>query len=108
MITFSHQREALGIPVMRRPVALVPSYGRKQRMQKRRRFKQTQPLEARLAAEAERLREQARMLPHGRLRDEVERKVIQFEAAYEVSEVLRAPVSGTGLAGQFRTGIGTE
>jgi len=62
-------------------------------MQKRRRFKQTQPLEARLAAEAKRLREQAQMLPHGRLRDAVERKAIQVEAAYEVSELLRSPGS---------------
>jgi hypothetical protein len=60
-------------------------------MQKRRRFKQTQPLEARLAEEAKRLREQAQMLPRGRLRDAVERKAIQVEAAYEVSELLRPP-----------------
>jgi hypothetical protein len=60
-------------------------------MQKRRRFKQTQPLEVRLAAEAKRLREQAQMLPRGRLRDAVERKAIQVEAAYEVSELLRSP-----------------
>ncbi|MCK1518351.1 hypothetical protein IVB22_38920 [Bradyrhizobium sp. 190] len=58
---------------------------------KRRRFKQTRPLEERLAGEAMRLREQARTLPHGRLRDEVERKAIQVEAAYEVTELLRLP-----------------
>jgi hypothetical protein len=66
-------------------------YGKEQRMQKRRRLKQTQPLEERLAHEAKRLREQAQMLPHGRLRDAVERKAIQIEAAYEVSELLRSP-----------------
>jgi len=58
---------------------------------KRRRFKQTETLEVRLAKEATRLREQARSLPGGRLRDEVERKAIQIEAAYEVTELLRTP-----------------
>jgi hypothetical protein len=60
-------------------------------MQKRRRFKQTQPLEVRLAAEAKRLREQLQTLPHGSRRDAVERKAIQAEAAYELSELLRSP-----------------
>jgi hypothetical protein len=60
-------------------------------MQKRRRFKQTLSLEARLADEVKRLREQAAMLPRGRLRDEVERKAVQVEAAYEVAELLQAP-----------------
>jgi hypothetical protein len=58
---------------------------------KRRRFKQTQPLEVRLAEEAKRLREKARRLPSGHLRDEVEKKAIQVEAACEVSELLRLP-----------------
>jgi phage terminase Nu1 subunit (DNA packaging protein) len=58
---------------------------------KRRRFKQTQPLEVRLAEEAKRLREKARSLPSGRLRDEVEKKAIQVEAACEVTELLRLP-----------------
>ena len=62
-----------------------------QRMQKRRRFKQTQSLEARLADEVKRLREQAALLPRGRLRDEVERKAVQVEAACEVAELLRVP-----------------
>jgi hypothetical protein len=62
-----------------------------QRMQKRRRFKQTKPLEVRLAEEAARLREQAQLLPRGRLRDQVEKKAIQIEAAYEVTELLRSP-----------------
>ena len=64
-------------------------------MQKRRRFKQTVSLEARLADEVKRLREQAAMLPPGRLRDEVERKAVQFEAAHEVAELLRRPQSNT-------------
>ena len=45
-------------------------------MQKRRRFKQTKPLEVRLAEEEVRLRQQAELLPQGRLRDQVERKAI--------------------------------
>lgn len=60
-------------------------------MQKRRRFKQTKTLEVRLAEEASRLREQARTLPRGRLRDEVERKAVEVEAACEVTELLRLP-----------------
>jgi len=62
-----------------------------QRMQKRRRFKQTKPLKVRLAEEAVRLREQAQLLPRGRLRDQIEKKAIQIEAAYEVTELLRSP-----------------
>lgn len=56
---------------------------------RRRRFKQTQTLEVRLAEEAASLREQMKLLPQGRLRDEVERKVVQLEAASEVTEMLR-------------------
>jgi hypothetical protein len=44
---------------------------------KRRRFKQTQPLEVRLAEEAKRLREKARSLPSGRLRDESRRRLFK-------------------------------
>jgi len=58
---------------------------------KRRRFKQTRTLEVRLAEEAKRLREKARSLPSGRLRDEVEKKATQVEAACEVTELLRSP-----------------
>jgi hypothetical protein len=57
---------------------------------KRRRFKQIQPLEVRLAEEAERLRELAQSLPLGRLRDRVERKALQMETAYEVTDLLRS------------------
>jgi hypothetical protein len=60
-------------------------------MQKRRRFKQTKPLEVRLAEEALRLRAQAQMLPRGYLRDQVEKKAIQIEAAHEVTELFRSP-----------------
>jgi len=60
-------------------------------IKRRRRFKQSQSLEERLAEEATRLREQARNLPPGRLRNAVESKAIQFEAAFEVTEMLRSP-----------------
>jgi len=60
-------------------------------MQKRRRFKQIKPLEVRLAEEAVRLREQARLLPSGSLREQVEQKAIQIEAAYQVTQLLRSP-----------------
>ena len=62
-----------------------------QRMQKRRRFKQTKPLEVRLAEQAMRMREQAQLLPRGRLRDQIEKKAIQIDVAYEVTELLRSP-----------------
>lgn len=41
--------------------------------------------------QAKRLREKARSLPSGRLRDEIEKKAIQVEAACEVTELLRLP-----------------
>ena len=44
----------------------------------------------RLAEEAARLRQEALLLPRGRLRDHVEKKAIQIEAAYEVTELLRS------------------
>jgi hypothetical protein len=62
-----------------------------QRMQKRRRFKQTQSLEERLADEAKRMREQAAMLPQGRLRYALERKARQADTASHVSAWLRSP-----------------
>ena len=62
-----------------------------QRMQKRRQFKQTKPLEVRLAEQAMRMREQAQLLPRGRLRDQIEKKAIQIDVAYEVTELLRSP-----------------
>ncbi|MFK4506857.1 hypothetical protein LPJ38_27870 [Bradyrhizobium daqingense] len=57
----------------------------------RRRVKQTDPLEARLAAEAERLREQAKLLPPGVARDELLRKARQAETGSQMSEWLRSP-----------------
>jgi hypothetical protein len=82
-----------GIDQKMRPVVLPPPSrnAMEQRMQKRRRFRQTKPLEVRLADEAVRLREQAQLLARGRLRDQIEKKAIQIEAAYEVTELLRSP-----------------
>ncbi|MGO4513867.1 hypothetical protein AB4Z51_43590 [Bradyrhizobium sp. 2TAF36] len=57
----------------------------------RHRFTQTQSLEERLAEEAERLHEQARLLPYGALRDEVDRKARLAETGSHISEWLRSP-----------------
>ena len=59
--------------------------------QHRRRFKQNQPLEDRLADEAKRLREQAKLLPPGTLREEVLRKARQAETGLHISEWLKSP-----------------
>lgn len=60
-------------------------------MRMRHRFKQVETLEARLAAEAERLREQANLLPPGAVRDEILRKARQAETGSQMSEWLRSP-----------------
>jgi len=57
----------------------------------RRRFKQTQSLEERLANEARRLREEAKLLPPGALREAVLRKARQAETASRMSDWLRSP-----------------
>lgn len=57
----------------------------------RRRAKQMDPLETRLAAEAERLREEAKALPPGPARDEMLRKARQAETGSQMSEWLRSP-----------------
>ena len=62
-------------------------------MLKRRRFKQSQSLEERLAAEAKELREVAATLPPGPTRDAVLRKARQDETALHMTEWLRS----TGL-----------
>jgi hypothetical protein len=56
----------------------------------RRRFKQTDTLEERLATEAKRLREQAKALP-GPERDAILRKARQCETGSHMSEWLRSP-----------------
>lgn len=60
-------------------------------MQKRRRFKQSQSLEERLAEEAKRLREQAKLLPHGAVREAALRRARQAETGSHMSEWLRSP-----------------
>ncbi|QOZ54663.1 hypothetical protein [Bradyrhizobium sp. CCBAU 53338] len=60
-------------------------------MQRRRRFKQTVSLEARLSQEAERLREKAKSLPPGPRREDAIRKARQAETGARMSEWLRSP-----------------
>lgn len=60
-------------------------------MQMRRRIKQTDTLENRLAAEAERLREQAKLLKPGAVRDELLRRARQCETGSHMSEWLSSP-----------------
>src|ERR1700745_3280812 len=57
----------------------------------RRRFSQTQSLEARLAKEARRLREAVKLLPPGPERDEMIRKARRAETGSHMSEWLRSP-----------------
>lgn len=54
----------------------------------RRRFKQVESLEERLAREAERLREHAALLPPGPVREAIVRKARQAETGAQVSEWL--------------------
>lgn len=60
-------------------------------MQQRRRFRQTEPLEVRLAKEAKRLREEAQALPPSLERDLVLRKARQAETGSHTSEWLTSP-----------------
>jgi len=57
----------------------------------RRRFRQTESLEARLAEEAKRLREEAKLLPPGAQRDELIRKARQAETGSHMTEWLTSP-----------------
>ena len=57
----------------------------------RRRFKQTDILEDRLAAQASRLRAEAEALPHGPERDKLLRLCRQAEIGAHMSEWLRSP-----------------
>lgn len=60
-------------------------------MSERRRFKQTSTLEVRLAEEAIRLRDKAKLLPPGAAREELLRKARQAETGSHMSEWLRSP-----------------
>ena len=57
----------------------------------RRRFKQTQSLEERLAEEAKRLREEAKSLPPGAVREALLRKARQAETGSHMSQWLSSP-----------------
>ena len=57
----------------------------------RRRFKQTETLESRLAEEAKRLREEAKSLPPGTAREALLRKARQAETGSHMSEWLQSP-----------------
>jgi hypothetical protein len=57
----------------------------------RRRFKQTQSLEERLTEEAKRLRDEAKLLRPGAVRDELIRRARQAETGAHMSEWLRSP-----------------
>lgn len=59
--------------------------------QRRRRFKQSYSLEERLVEEAKRLREEAKLLPPGAIREEVLRRAGQCETGAQVSDWLRSP-----------------
>ena len=58
--------------------------------QQRRRLKQLKSLEERLAEDAKRLREEARLLPPGAMRDATLRKARQAETGSHMSEWLRS------------------
>jgi hypothetical protein len=60
-------------------------------MVKRRRFKQTDTLEERLAEHAKRLREEANLLRPGALRDDIIRRARQAETGAHMSEWLTSP-----------------
>lgn len=57
----------------------------------RRRFKQSRSLEERLAADAKRLREEARLLPPGAAREAALRKARQAETASHMNAWLASP-----------------
>jgi hypothetical protein len=60
-------------------------------MLKRRRFKQTETLDERLAKEAEKLKAQLQTMPPGLERDHLVRKARQAETASQMNDWLRSP-----------------
>ena len=60
-------------------------------MQSRRRLKQIKSFEERLAEDAKRLREEAKLLPPGAMRDATLRKARQAETGSHMSAWLRSP-----------------
>ncbi|MTV11965.1 hypothetical protein FDV58_33560 [Bradyrhizobium elkanii] len=65
-------------------------------MKRRRRFKQTVPLEVRLARQARNDRDHARKLPPGRERDELLRRARRAESASCMAEWLTSTNRKTG------------
>jgi hypothetical protein len=57
----------------------------------RRRFKQILSFPDRLAHEAERLREEAKKMPHGKEREELLRKARQADTALRINDWLSSP-----------------
>jgi len=57
----------------------------------RRRFKQTKSLKERLLEEAQNLREEAKLLPYGPVRDATLKKARQTEAAAHMDDWLNSP-----------------
>ena len=62
-------------------------------MQIRKRIPQTQPLEERLADHAARLREEAKALPPGKVREAVLRRAEQAQSGAEMRDWLRVPMT---------------
>ena len=60
-------------------------------MQNRRRVKQIASLQQRLSVEAKRLREEAKLLPHGVVREQLLRKARQAETGSHITEWLQSP-----------------
>ncbi|MBT1516821.1 hypothetical protein KIP88_41175 [Bradyrhizobium sp. SRL28] len=58
---------------------------------KRRRFKQTKSLKERLVEEAQKLRDQAKLLPYGPVREAVLKKARRIEAAAHMDDWLNSP-----------------
>ena len=58
---------------------------------KRHRFKQSQPLEERLAQDTAQLREKAEVLPPGGAREQIMRRIAQNEAAANLCEYAALP-----------------
>ena len=57
----------------------------------RHRIKQVEPLQTRLMAEAKRLREEAKALPDGAIRETMLRRAMQAETGLHICEWLRSP-----------------
>ena len=62
-------------------------------MQERRHFTQIQPLEDRLVEHATRLREEAKVLPSGAVREAILRRAEQAETGAHMTRWLRSPES---------------